>query len=369
MVAAQQARVSGQLGALAEGVGVLIKEIRELKTANQIQNAGGGGGGGGAAGGGGAGGGGGAAGGGGGGGNLQGLLAAATVGKALNAIHNAQSALNLGAGNVMGQSIAGGAAPAIAAGFRAGGGAGFGGFGLGGSLGFGGMGAGLGAAIPLPAPPPPVVSFAGLGGLGGAGGAAMAAAGGGGGGGLAGGPMADSLSTSLNALGPKAASNFLSNLAKGMNKVTSSYLAALKKQQKENESKGDGGGDGGGGGGGGGKGGKGKKGKGKASKRGIVILPAAESSFVENGGIKSPIERRFKLTDQINREEVLNALLGSKRNKLKKAVGKKTKVKKKTAAEKRKIKAKEKGDQNDALLAQKAASVTFGNGLKPSKFL
>ena len=364
MVAAQQARVSGQLGALAEGVGTLIKEIRELRTMKSIENPGGGGAGfgGGALGGGGM-------GGGGGGGSMQGMLAAATVAKALNAIHNAQSALNIGAGNVMGQTMAGGAgSPAFATGFRAGGAAGLGGVGLGGlaglggGIGFAGAGPLPGAPMPLPVPSP-VVSFPGLNALtAAAGGGGLGGAAAGGAGGLAGGPLADSLSTSLSALGPKAASHFLNNLAKGMNKVTSSYLAALKKQQKESESNG------------GGKGGKGgKKGKSKASKRGTVILPA--SFGFKSAGKKSRVGMQRRVitpSDVIDSNEIIEVLLGEKRSKTKKVTpkagtAKKSNGKKRMGANKRKISREEKSDQNDALLAQKAASVNFGNGLKPRK--
>jgi len=361
MINAQQARVSGQLGALAEGVGTLIKEIRELKTMRSMENAAGTGNPGAAAGNGASGGGGGA-----GGivgmGSLQGLLAAATVGKALNAIRNAQSALNIGAGNAMGQSLGAATSPAFTNGFKAGGAAGYGAIGLGAlagglgggglNIGFGGLtganGFGMGGAIPLPVQSP-MVSFNGINAAEGTGsinrfGTGSLSAG------LAGGHLADSLSTSLSALGPKAASHFLSNLAKGMNKVTSSYLAALKKQQKEQKP--DNGNE---------KGGKGKKGKSKTSKRGMVVLPAKLGSL-HNGGEKWKIKTQVS---EIDKNDFLTVLLGEKRSKTKKSKGKKAKGKKK--AEKRKISKQEKSDQNDALLAQKALGVSFGNGLKPRR--
>ena len=366
MINAQQARVSGQLGALAEGVGTLIKEIRELKTMKSMENAAGAGNPGAVAGNGAPGGGGGAGGFSGGGtagmGSLQGLLAAATVGKALNAIRNAQSALNIGAGNVIGQSLGAATSPAFTNGFKAGGAVGYGAIGLGalaGGLGGGGLnvgigglnganGFGMGGAIPLPVQSP-MVSFNGINAAEGTGGINRFGAGGLSTG-LAGGHLADSLSTSLSALGPKAASHFLSNLAKGMNKVTSSYLAALKKQQKEQKA--DNGGE---------KGGKGKKGKSKTSKRGMVVLPAKLGSL-NFGGEKRKVETKIS---EIDKNDFLTVLLGEKRSKTKKSRGKKVKGRKK--AEKRKISKQEKSDQNDALLAQKALGVSFGNGLKPSK--
>ena len=356
LINAQQARVSGQLGALAEGVGTLIKEIRELKTMKSIENAQGGAGG--------AGGGSLSVGGSGGAGNLQGLLAAATVGKALNAIRNAQSALNIGAGNVMGQSFSGAAStPAFTTGFRAGGAAGYGGIGLGAlagglggglSVGFGGIGGpgGLRVGSPIPLPvQSPMVSFNALN-AGQALGQSTGIGAGGSIGGLSGGQLADSLSTSLSALGPKAASHFLNNLAKGMNKVTTSYLSALKKQQKEQKSSPDDN-----------KNSKGKKGKQKASKRGVVILPA-RMRMAESLGQKYEEESGIR---KMKNNDLLTALLGEKRSKTKKNKNTDKKMKGRKRADKRKISKQEKSDQNDALLAQKALGVSFGNGLKPSK--
>ena len=196
------AGLSGQLSGLGEGIGLLIKEIRDLKTQQAVANNNGGG--------------------------ANALLMAATIGKALQAIKQAQSAVTMSSVGVpvatapiSGTTLAGAGGMGMALGNPA----------LAGMLGtsavagnLAAQGAGVGGAVgsttlaamlnqamasamghssagfhkPIGLPPNPLN------------------------------PFAPSLVTSINSMGVKNAANFINSLSNGLNRVTEKYMKELK---------------------------------------------------------------------------------------------------------------------------------------------
>ena len=196
------AGLSGQLSGLGEGIGLLIKEIRDLKAQQAVANNNGGG--------------------------ANALLMAATIGKALQAIKQAQSAVTMSSVGVpvatapiSGTALAGAGGMGMALGNPA----------LAGMLGtsavagnLAAQGAGVGGAVgsttlaamlnqamasamghssagfhkPIGLPPNPLN------------------------------PFAPSLVTSINSMGVKNAANFINSLSNGLNRVTEKYMKELK---------------------------------------------------------------------------------------------------------------------------------------------